>query len=111
MTVETRQRSAVDVVQRLRPLIEHYRDEAERERRMPAAVVSAMKDEGLFRLWLPREFGGYELDMPSYLATIRELSRIDSAAGWMLANTGTGAIHTRRGSAATAWCSTAKRRA
>ena len=60
---------------------------------MPAAVVSAMKDEGLFRLWLPREFGGQELDMPAYLETIRELSRIDAPAGWMLANTGTGAIH------------------
>lgn len=93
MTVETKHGSAIEAVQRLRPIIEHYRDEAERERRMPAAVVSAMKDEGLFRLWLPREFGGDELDMPSYLEAIRELSRIDAAAGWTLANTGTGAIH------------------
>lgn len=100
MTVETKQsrpvleaRSrAIEAVQRLRPIIEHYRDEAERERRMPAAVVGAMKDEGLFRLWLPREFGGQEMDMPSYLETIRELSRIDAAAGWMLANTATGAV-------------------
>ena len=93
MTVETKQGSAIEAVQRLRPIIEHYRDEAERERRMPAAVVSAMKEEDLFKLWLPEEFGGQELDMPSYLEAIRELSRIDSAAGWMLANTGTGAIH------------------
>jgi alkylation response protein AidB-like acyl-CoA dehydrogenase len=92
MTVETKHGSAIEAVQRLRPIIEHYRDEAERERRMPAPVVSAMKDEGLFRLWLPREFGGQELDMPSYLETIRELSRIDAAAGWLLANTGTGAV-------------------
>lgn len=92
MTVETRQSSAMEAVQRLRPIIEHYRDEAERERRMPAAVVSAMQEEGLFRLWLPREFGGDEVEMPSYLATIRELSRIDAAAGWMLANTATGAV-------------------
>jgi alkylation response protein AidB-like acyl-CoA dehydrogenase len=101
MTVETKQgrpgleaRSrAIEAVQRLRPIIEHYREEAERERRMPSAVVSAMKDEGLFKLWLPREFGGEELDMPSYLEAIQELSRIDAAAGWTLANTGTGAIH------------------
>ena len=73
MTVETRSGSAIEAVQRLRPIIEHYRDEAERERRMPAAVVSAMKDEGLFKLWLPREFGGQEIDMPSYLEVIREL--------------------------------------
>ena len=93
MTVETKQGNALEAIQRLRPIIEHYRDEAERERRMPPAVVSAMKDEGLFRLWLPREFGGQELDMPSYLQAIQELSRIDAAAGWTLANTGTGAIH------------------
>jgi len=93
MTVETKPGSAIEAIQRLRPLIEHHRDEAERERRMPDAVVSAMKDEGLFRLWLPREFGGEELDMPSYLEAIQELARIDAAAGWTLANTGTGAIH------------------
>src|SRR5215213_9287723 len=93
MTVDTRQGSAIEAVQRLRPIIEHYRDEAERERRMPAAVVSAMKDEGLFKLWLPREFGGQELDMPSYLEAIQEMARIDGSAGWMLANTGTGAVH------------------
>ena len=32
MTVETKQGSAIEAVQRLRPIIEHYRDEAERER-------------------------------------------------------------------------------
>ena len=93
MTIETRQGGAIEAVQRLRPIIEHYRDEAERDRRMPAAVVAAMKDEGLFKLWLPREFGGEELEMSSYLEAIQELSRIDASAGWTLANTGTGAIH------------------
>ena len=92
MTVDTRPFSATEVIGRLKPIIEHYRDDGERERRLSQEVVAAMREEGLFKLWLPKEYGGMELDMPAYLATIEELSRIDSAAGWMLANTGTAAV-------------------
>jgi alkylation response protein AidB-like acyl-CoA dehydrogenase len=92
MTVETREFNATETVQRLRPVIEHYRDEGERERRMSDAVLSAMQEEGLFKLWLPKEYGGRELDLPTYLATVEALASIDSAAGWTLANTGTAAV-------------------
>ena len=44
-----------------------------------------MQSEGLFKLWLPREYGGAELDLPTYLKAVEAVSRIDSAAGWMLA--------------------------
>ena len=50
----TKPYNAIETVERLRPTLEHYRDEGERERRLPDAVVSAMKQEGLFELWLPR---------------------------------------------------------
>jgi alkylation response protein AidB-like acyl-CoA dehydrogenase len=92
MTLATSEFSTLEVVQRLRPIIEHYREQGERERRLPEAVLSAMADEGLFKLWLPREYGGRELDFPSYLATVEALAAIDSAAGWALANTGTASV-------------------
>lgn len=79
-------------IDRVRPVIEHHRDEAERERRLSGAVVAAMQAEGLFSLWLPKEYGGAELDLPSYLKVVEELSRIDAAAGWTLANTGTSGV-------------------
>jgi alkylation response protein AidB-like acyl-CoA dehydrogenase len=79
-------------IDRVRPVIEHHRDEAERERRLSDAVVAAMQAEGLFKLWLPKEYGGDELDLLTYLKAVEEISRIDAAAGWMLANTGTSAV-------------------
>jgi alkylation response protein AidB-like acyl-CoA dehydrogenase len=83
-------------IERLRPIIEQHRDEAESERRLSGAVVEAMRREGLFKLWLPKEYGGAELDMVAYLKAVEELSRIDSAAGWTLANVGTGAVQASR---------------
>jgi alkylation response protein AidB-like acyl-CoA dehydrogenase len=84
--------TVLDAVNRVQPIIEQHRDLAERERRLPEAVVSAMQKEGLFDLWLPKEYGGAELDLLTYLKTVEELSRIDSATGWIFANTATSAV-------------------
>jgi alkylation response protein AidB-like acyl-CoA dehydrogenase len=81
-----------EAIERLRPVIEKHRDEAESERRLSRPVVEAMREAGLFKLWLPKEYGGAELDLLAYLKAVEELARIDSAAGWMLANVGTGAV-------------------
>jgi indole-3-acetate monooxygenase len=79
-------------IERIRPVIEEHRDEAENERRLSAEVVAAMDGEGLFKLWLPKEYGGAELDLSTYLKTVEELTRIDSATGWTFANMATGAM-------------------
>ena len=84
--------TVLDAVKRVQPIIEQHRDLAERERRLPEAVVSAMQKEGLFDLWLPKEYGGAELDLLTYLKIVEELSRIDSATGWIFANTATSAV-------------------
>jgi alkylation response protein AidB-like acyl-CoA dehydrogenase len=79
----------LEAVERVRPVIEHYRGEGERERRVAAEVVDAMNSEGFFRLWVPAEYGGTELDFLSYLKVVEALSRIDNAAGWMQGILGT----------------------
>jgi indole-3-acetate monooxygenase len=89
---EIDEETVLDAVKRVQPIIEQHRDLAERERRLPEAVVSAMQKEGLFDLWLPKEYGGAELDLLTYLKTVEELSRIDSATGWIFANTATSAV-------------------
>jgi alkylation response protein AidB-like acyl-CoA dehydrogenase len=73
-------------IDRVRPVIEHHRDEAERERRLSEAVIAAMQTEGLFDLCLPKEYGGAEIDFPAFMTAVEEVSRIDSAAGWTFAN-------------------------
>ena len=90
-TTNLSRQSALDAVERLRPVIEAHRDAAEQERRVAAPVIEAMQKEGMFKLWLPKEYGGFELDFPSYLEVVRALSTIDPSVGWIQANTGTSA--------------------
>lgn len=92
MATDTSVASALETVERLRPVIEHHRDEGEGDRRLSPAIVQAMDSEGLFRYWLPVQYGGNELDLPTYLRVVEELSRLDSATGWIQGIIGTSAI-------------------
>lgn len=82
-TVSVSQATVREAVERVRPAIETHAEHAERERNLPAPVVDAMRDAGLFDLLLPKEYGGAEVDLPVYLEAVEALSRIDSAAGWV----------------------------
>jgi alkylation response protein AidB-like acyl-CoA dehydrogenase len=74
--------------------LEEHRDEGERERRLPEATVAALRDAGLLRSWVPREYGGAEVDLPVFMETVERLSRVDSAAGWVFAVGAGGALLT-----------------
>ena len=54
----------------------------EAERRMPSDVVDVLKAIGAFRIFVPRSHGGLELDLPSGLAIIAALARLDGSVGW-----------------------------
>jgi alkylation response protein AidB-like acyl-CoA dehydrogenase len=86
------ERDVLEAVERVRPVIERYREEGERQRHLSPQVIDAMDSEGLFRLWLPAEYGGSEVDLPTYLKAVEGLSRLDSAAGWMQGIIGTSAV-------------------
>jgi indole-3-acetate monooxygenase len=74
----------LDAVRAVEPVIRAHSADAERERRLPAAVANAMRDLGLYRMWRPKAFGGYEADPMTAFQVFEEVSRIDSAAGWNL---------------------------
>jgi len=57
---------------------------SDRDGRLPAESVTAMRDAGLFRLYVPRSLGGLQVDPVTHARIQEELSRHDSAAGWML---------------------------
>jgi len=80
----------LQAVERLRPVLEHHREEAERERRLPEAVVAAMKEEGLFQALVPVEYGGSEVAWPSFLRAVEKLASFDASAAWIMANAGSG---------------------
>jgi indole-3-acetate monooxygenase len=87
--METQVMTTVDEVlggvAELEPMIRDASAEAESERRLSAHVAEALRDAGCYRLFRPRSRGGLELDPVSAFRVIEGLSRIDSAAGWNVA--------------------------
>ena len=77
--------SLLKLVHEIEPIVREHAAQAERERRLAAAVAQAMRDSGLYRLWRPKEFGGLEVAPTAGFSVIEEVARIDSAAGWNLA--------------------------
>jgi alkylation response protein AidB-like acyl-CoA dehydrogenase len=74
--------SLLEAARTLIPLVEQYRDQGEAERTMPAPLVDAIREAGIFRMWVPQSLGGLEADYPAGLRVIEELSRQDGATGW-----------------------------
>jgi indole-3-acetate monooxygenase len=83
-------REQLDAALELGPLIAEHSAEGERDRRVPAAVIQAMKDAGLIRMMTPKSVGGLELDPVTSARIFEEVARFDSAASWILqaANSG-----------------------
>lgn len=54
----------------------------EGERRLPAEAVSALVHAGVFKLIVPRIYGGSETSVGTLLAVIQEVARADGSAGW-----------------------------
>lgn len=59
--------------------------EAERERQLPAYLMSRLRGQGLFSIYTPRAFGGMELPLPDALRVVEEVSRHDGSTGWTVA--------------------------
>lgn len=66
----------------LHPLLRHHTDEIERERQLPAPVVDAMRRAGVFRMPMPRSWGGPELDILTQLEIVETVSQANGSAGW-----------------------------
>jgi alkylation response protein AidB-like acyl-CoA dehydrogenase len=64
------------------PLVRAYADESERERRLAAPVVDALRAQGLFAMGLPRSLGGLETSVGTAMRAIEETSYADGATGW-----------------------------
>ena len=72
----------VEAVGALTPQIRAACAEIEANRCLPQAIVNAMKRAGAFRMTMPREWGGPELDPLSQIRVIETLSYADGSVGW-----------------------------
>ena len=69
-------------VRQLEPLIRAHADEAERNRRLSPAVVTALADAGIFRMYTPRSLGGLEADPLTFYHVVEAIARVDGSTGW-----------------------------
>jgi alkylation response protein AidB-like acyl-CoA dehydrogenase len=76
----------MDIVKCLEPVLWETAMAAEAERNLPKAAVAAMVEAGIFRTWMPHAFGGLEMSPTPAIQLFEEISRIDSAAGWVASN-------------------------
>ena len=59
--------------------------EAERQRRLPEALVGEIASAGLFRMLVPASIGGGEAEPRELIAAVAALAEGDGSAGWCLA--------------------------
>lgn len=76
--------SLIRTARELAPLIRSCREEIDATRQLPTALVEALRVGGLFRLFVPAKFGGYEVDPITFVKTIEEVSAVDGSAGWVV---------------------------
>ena len=79
-------------IQELRPVIAARTSEIETSRRIPADIVEALKQAGIFRMFVPRSYGGLELDLPAGFEILVELAKIDSSVGWNAMTSSNGSL-------------------
>jgi alkylation response protein AidB-like acyl-CoA dehydrogenase len=70
-------------VRALEPEIRAAADAIETERCLPDDLARALMHAGVFRMGVPRVYGGPELDPMGQVRVVEELSRIEGSAGWL----------------------------
>jgi alkylation response protein AidB-like acyl-CoA dehydrogenase len=84
--------SLLTAIQEIAPGIIARAAEIETGRRIPADILDALKSIGVFRMFVPRRYGGLELDLPAGLEILVELAKIDSSVGWNVMTSSNGSL-------------------
>ncbi|MEN0135072.1 MAG: acyl-CoA dehydrogenase family protein, partial [Rhodococcus sp. (in: high G+C Gram-positive bacteria)] len=67
------------------PLIRQYADQGSADRRVAPEMIAALEAEGLFKLFVPRRYGGYEENLRTAMETVAEVARGDGSTAWVVA--------------------------
>ncbi len=62
--------------------IQNAADQIDVDREIPRALIDKMNELGLFRLLVPREYGGEEMDWLEYLDVVRTIAYADGSVAW-----------------------------
>ena len=88
-TENSPERIADKMVAEVEPVLRKYAAQAEADRRLAPEAINAIVEAGLMRTWTPRAYGGLEMHPVPAFKMFEAIARIDSAAGWIVANSST----------------------
>lgn len=69
-------------VRELLPELEQSVESSDRDRRVPPEVIAAIRSAGVYRMLVPLELGGDQLDLQTAVDVIETVSQGSAAAGW-----------------------------
>lgn len=84
--------SVVEAATALQPVVRAFQDEIERERRIPKPLVDQLLAAGLYRMLIPHELGGLQVDLLTFLRVAEVIAEADGSTGWNLANNAVGQL-------------------
>ncbi len=74
-------------IDELRPILERNADQTETERRIPQENIDALAAAGVFKVTVPRRFGGYEMTLREQLAVSSAVAESCGSTAWVVALT------------------------
>src|ERR1700682_1559660 len=78
----------------LQSVLREYREEIEREQRLPRPLLEKLLEAGFYRMVIPRSLGGRQADPLTYLRVVELLAEGAGSVGWNLANNSIGQLVT-----------------
>lgn len=82
----------VEEARRVGPILRENAERSDREGRLTAESVEAIRSAGFFRMYVPRDFGGLETEPMTHARVQEELATHDPAAAWALQSTPASAL-------------------
>ena len=85
-----------EMVARARALAPEVREDAEAAEKRgyySPALHQKFRDAGFYRIFVPKRFGGYEFDFPTYYRVMLAIAAADPGIGWCLALGSSHALH------------------
>jgi indole-3-acetate monooxygenase len=78
----------------LQPTLRTYREELEKEQRIPPTLFGQLREAGFYKMVIPHSLGGLEVNPLTYLRVVELLAEGVGSVGWNLGNGGVGQLVT-----------------
>ena len=82
VTLEPADINFIERAHGLGPLIEKSIAEIEKTKRLPKELLDGLHEAGLFRMLLPRAYGGYEVAPSMFAQTMNAIAQYDASVAW-----------------------------